>query len=75
MVTAQDSGKLLVLLVIDRLHRPTYISSSRKINYTSQSVAMMTTYTEPSTHVYLVFYCCLATNFGTMKYVEYGTCG
>ena len=35
---------------------------------------MVTTFTEPSTHVYLVFDCCLATNVGTMKHVEYGTC-
>ena len=34
---------------------------------------MVTTYTEPSTHVHLVFYCCLAKNVGTMKHVEYGT--
>ena len=34
---------------------------------------MVTTYTEPATHVYQIFYCCLATNVGTMKHVEYGT--
>ena len=35
---------------------------------------MVTTYIELDAHVYLIFYCCLATNVGTMKHIEYGTC-
>ena len=35
---------------------------------------MVTTYSELSMRVRLVFKCCLATKIGTMKHVEYGRC-
>ena len=53
-VTAGDSGTLLFPIGY-RQSAWAYPSISRKINYTSQSVAMVTTYSELSTCVCLVF--------------------
>ena len=65
MVTAEDSGALLFPIGY-RQNTRAYTNITRKINYTSLSVAMVTTYSEPATHIHLVFLCCLATKIGTM---------
>ena len=54
MVTAQESETLLSHIGYRQIAWA-YVSTCRKINYTSKSVAMVTTYSEPSTHVCSVF--------------------
>ena len=65
MVTAKDSGALLFPIGYRQIAWA-YTSITNEMNYISQSVAMVTIYSELSTRIHLVFLCCLATKNGIM---------